>query len=76
MFRRQVRQGIEAVQRGEDPLGVVRGLGSISTYGNDRVIAVSEMSGDPDDPAARRAFARAVAEDYLARPPLREWARA
>jgi hypothetical protein len=76
MFRHQLRKGIEAVQRGEDPPGLVRGAGPIPTYGNDRVIAVSEMSGDPDDPAARRAFARAVAEDYLAHPPLREWPRA
>jgi hypothetical protein len=48
----------------------------IPTYGNDRVIAASAMTGDPDDPTARRAFARAVAEDYLAHPPLREWQQA
>jgi nitrite reductase/ring-hydroxylating ferredoxin subunit len=76
LFRRQLRRGIEAVQRGEDPPGVFRSGGVIPTYGNDRVVAASAMTGDPDDPTARRAFARAVAEDYLAHPPLREWQQA
>jgi phenylpropionate dioxygenase-like ring-hydroxylating dioxygenase large terminal subunit len=75
LFRRQLRRGIEAVQRGEDPQGVFRGSGPIPTYGNDRVIAANEMTGDPNDPAARRAFARAVAQDYLAHPPLQDWKR-
>jgi hypothetical protein len=73
LFRRQLRRGIEAVQHGVDPPGVFRTPGPIPTYGNDRVIAASEMTGDPHDPAARRAYARAMGQDYLAHPPLQDW---
>jgi nitrite reductase/ring-hydroxylating ferredoxin subunit len=76
LFRRQLRHGIEAVQRGEDPQGVFRNPGPIPTYGNDRVIAAADMIGDANDPEARRAYARAVAKDYLTHPPLRDWKRA
>jgi nitrite reductase/ring-hydroxylating ferredoxin subunit len=73
LFRRQVRKGIEAVKRGEDPPNLNRNISRIPTYGNDRVIAASTMRGDPDDPAARRTFARTVAEEYLEHPPLSEF---
>jgi nitrite reductase/ring-hydroxylating ferredoxin subunit len=39
MFRRDLRKGIAAVERGEDPKGIVRGINSkIPTYANESVL--------------------------------------
>jgi len=34
--------------------------------------AATEIGGDPKDPAVLRSFGERVAEDYLARPPMRD----
>jgi nitrite reductase/ring-hydroxylating ferredoxin subunit len=75
IFRRLLRQGIEAVQQGRDPAGLVRDGQVIPTFGTDRVVPVSELDGNPDDPDALLAFARGVIPAYVAAPPLREWTR-
>lgn len=73
LFRRRLKREIEAVQRGEDPASIVRDGRSIPTYGVDRVIAAAAMPGNADDPTARRAYARSLAEEYLTKPPLHEF---
>jgi nitrite reductase/ring-hydroxylating ferredoxin subunit len=70
MFRRLLRQGIRDVQEGRDPIGMVRTSEVIPTYGSDRVVPDSAMSGDPDDAAALMEFARLTGKEYLKSPPL------
>ncbi len=71
LFRRYIRRNIEAVERGENPHGVyLEDPGVLPSYANDRVVPVSELSGDPTDPATLAAFAELTAQDYLANPPL------
>lgn len=70
-FRRYIRDNIEAVERGDDPQGVYRtDPGTLPSYANDRVVSVTALGGDPDDPAVLRAFAEATVADYLEHPPL------
>jgi phenylpropionate dioxygenase-like ring-hydroxylating dioxygenase large terminal subunit len=75
MFRRQLKRCIEAVERGEEPPDYLPGLndGIIPTYGNDRVVPISSVNGDPDDPRVLRAFMRQTIKDYLENPPLLDW---
>jgi hypothetical protein len=69
MFRRMVRQGIRAVQRGEDPKGVCRDAGRpISTYGHDRVLRVSPAATAEDDRDLLRQTAQRVIERTLQSP--------
>jgi nitrite reductase/ring-hydroxylating ferredoxin subunit len=77
MFRRMVRQGIRAVQRGEDPKGLCRETGRpISTYGNDTVTRVPSATTPEADRAVLRATARRVLETCLKDPSaLREVVR-
>jgi phenylpropionate dioxygenase-like ring-hydroxylating dioxygenase large terminal subunit len=71
MFRRLLRRSIEAVQRGEDPPAHYRVDGQPTrTYGNDRIVPASQVDGNPDDPAALKQYAKHIAKDYLAHPPL------
>jgi phenylpropionate dioxygenase-like ring-hydroxylating dioxygenase large terminal subunit len=70
MFRKLLRQGIRDVRDGKEPLGLLRSTAPAATYGNDRVVPVAAMPGDPADRDALLAFARSVGEDYLRRPPL------
>lgn len=71
MFRRQLRAGIEAVARGEDPLGFyLDQTGVPPTYANDYVVPVAEAGIDPSDRAALRGFADRVWEQYRERPPM------
>jgi phenylpropionate dioxygenase-like ring-hydroxylating dioxygenase large terminal subunit len=71
LFRRYIRRNIEAVERGEDPHAIYRtDPGILPSYANDRVAPISEVDGDPDDPAALRAYAEKTLADYLAHPPL------
>lgn len=68
MFRRELRKGIEAVQRGEDPRGLVRRFeGKIPTYANETVIH-SPASADKASPDELKAAARAVFERVLTSP--------
>ncbi len=67
MFRRFVRRGIQAVEKGQDPKGFyLRQEDVPPTFANDRVVKASEIGGDPDDPAVLRDFGDRVAEDYPA----------
>jgi phenylpropionate dioxygenase-like ring-hydroxylating dioxygenase large terminal subunit len=73
MFRRFVRRGIQAVEKGQDPKGFfMRHEDVPPTFANDRVVKAADIGVDPNDPAALRAFGDRVAVDYLARPPMRE----
>ena len=75
MFRRYIREGMDAVQRGQDPRGLFRGAGRIPTYGTDRVIRASEMGGDAGNSDARREFAHRMTQEYVKAPPLRDYVR-
>jgi phenylpropionate dioxygenase-like ring-hydroxylating dioxygenase large terminal subunit len=71
LFRRFVRQGIAAVERGEDPKGFYTRQDDVPpTFANDRVVPVTELEGSPDDPKAILALAEKVGRDYLAHPPM------
>jgi len=74
MFRRFVREGIEAVQAGGDPKGFfLRQEDVAPTFANDYVAAASEAAGNPDDPNVQRAFAEKLAKQYLVQPPMASW---
>jgi nitrite reductase/ring-hydroxylating ferredoxin subunit len=76
MYRRYVRAGIEAVQRGEWPHGVYRSADEVPpTFANDLVISVDEFPGDPDDEAALLKFAENLPARYVAAPPMAELQR-
>jgi hypothetical protein len=63
MMRRMVAEGIKAVERGEDPKGLVRTEDPIPTYGYDAVLKVSEAL----DPDAETALLRTTADQALQR---------
>jgi hypothetical protein len=74
MFRRFVREGIEAVQAGRDPKGFfLRQEDVAPTFANDYVAVASEAGGNPDDPEVQRAFAEKLAQQYLLQPPMARW---
>ena len=77
MFRRMVRQGIRAVQRGEDPKGLSRETGrTIPTYGHDSVIRVAPAATAEEDRVLLRETAQRVIERTLQSPSgLREVVR-
>lgn len=71
MFRRYIRENIQAVERGEHPRGVyLTDPGILPTYANDLVADVSKIDGDANDPAVLSAFAERTAQQYLIIPPL------
>ena len=71
MFRRQVRQGIQAVREGRDPDGIYREAGHIiPTYCNDTVLhAPAESSAETEQNLLRRT-GQELAKQYLNSPPL------
>ena len=65
MYRREVRRGIEAVERGEDPRGLIREFrGRIPTYANEAVIH-TPPGGNAGSPGDLKSAARAVFESVL-----------
>ena len=69
-FRRLIRDGIAAVQRGEDPPGLVRdGDKIIRTYANNTVREVPPAATEEEDRELLRRIAREVAEGYVSEPP-------
>jgi nitrite reductase/ring-hydroxylating ferredoxin subunit len=70
MFRRLLREGIQDVQKGRDPQGLLRTADATPTYSSDKVVPLAAMEGDPDDPDAMMEFARQTSKDYLQSPPL------
>ncbi len=72
MFRRMLKRGIEAVQRGEDPPDIYReGSAPIPSMGTDRVVPCSMFEGDLDDPAVLREIGLKTAQAYLEEPPMK-----
>jgi phenylpropionate dioxygenase-like ring-hydroxylating dioxygenase large terminal subunit len=71
LFRRFIRRGIEAVQAGQDPVGFYLEQGSVpATFASDRVVPISELGGDADDPEVLRQFAERMANRYRSDPPM------
>ena len=59
LFRRNLRRAIEAVQRGDKPPFLYDLDGKPTpTYGNDRIVPLSAVNGDPDDKRVLRNYAR------------------
>lgn len=76
LFRRGLRRGIEAVQRGEDPKGFYRRQEDVPpTFANDHVAPLAAVAGDAEDPAAMRRYAEQVGQGYLSAPPMAALAR-
>jgi hypothetical protein len=74
LFRRQIRRGIEAVARGEDPLGFyLRAEDVPPTFANDFVAPAAEVGVNLDDPAALRAFTDTVWGKYRQKAPMAEF---
>jgi len=66
MVRKLVRQGIEAVQRGEDPKGVLRKPEAmIRTYTQDTVKRVPTLADPEAERAQQREFGRKVAANVF-----------
>jgi hypothetical protein len=71
MFRRQVRNGIRAVQEGKDPLGINRRDGeAIPTYCSNTVMRVPPAPTPEADRELLLSTGRKLAESYLKTPPL------
>jgi phenylpropionate dioxygenase-like ring-hydroxylating dioxygenase large terminal subunit len=71
LFRRQLRRGIRAVQEGHDPEGLYREAGKcIPTYSNDTIVRVPPASTPEADKTLMRKTGWALAQEYLAKPPL------
>ena len=75
MFRKMVRQGIDAVAKGETPAGFYRSQDDVPpTFANDYIVPASEAGIDTDDPNALRAFSVDVVwKKYQERPPMRDY---
>jgi len=70
MFRRQIRNGIQAVQRGEDPMGICRKEGeAIATYCSNTVLRVPPAPTPEADRELLYGTGRRLAESYLKTPP-------
>ena len=66
MYRRMVREGIRAVMRGEDPVGVYRDIkGVIPTSGNDSVVHIPPAPTPEEDKKLLHKTGRRLAERYL-----------
>ena len=66
LFRRLLRQGIRAVQKGDDPQGVVRaGEETVRTYTNDTVVRAPRGATPAEEEAIARETGRRIAEDYV-----------
>ena len=69
MLRRQVREGILAVQRGADPKGLHRDAqGPLPTYANNTVVEVPPAADAEADRALLRRVGREVADQVLRDP--------
>jgi nitrite reductase/ring-hydroxylating ferredoxin subunit len=71
MFRDILRRGIRAVQRGEDPPGLVRGPHApIRTYSQDTILRIPPAPTPEQDRELLRQEGRKVAADYYVHNPL------
>ena len=72
LLRRQIGEGIHAVQSGQDPKGVVRTPGQIiPTYGNNTVLEVPPSATPQEERSLLLSTGRRVAEGYLKDPSTR-----
>ena len=70
MFRKNVRNGIDAVSRGDDPVGFYLTQEDVPpTFANDRVVPVHQVA-DPDTAEGLSVFCEELVKDYLAKPPM------
>ena len=70
MYRRMVKEGIKAVERGEDPVGVYRDLkGVIPTSGNSSVVRIPPAPTPEQDKKLLQDTALRLAKRYLKTPP-------
>ena len=70
MFRKLVRDGIRAVQRGDDPAGLVwKSGGVLATYSNDTIIRIPPAATEEEDLKLLRETGWKVADGYLSDPP-------
>ncbi len=67
MFRRLVRKGIQDVQAGKDPMGIVRTPGVIPTYAQDTVVRLPRAETEEADRARLRETGRKVVAGDFAR---------
>ena len=72
MFRRLLKRGIEAVQRGEDPAELAPEIVDrpLPSFATDRVVPISMFEGNPDGPEVLRGIGRKLAQEYLQCPPM------
>jgi hypothetical protein len=71
MFRRQIRQGIQAVREGREPNGVCREDGKIiPTYCNDTVILAPVEADAEAERQLLRHTGQELAQRYIKHPPL------
>ena len=70
MFRRMIREGIRAVEMGDDPKGVIRNFdGVLHMCGNDTVVYAPPASTPDEDSKLLHETALRLAERYLKTPP-------
>ena len=69
LLRKMLREGIRAVERGEDPKGVIREERIIPTYGNETVRRVPLGATPEEDARLVQKTGMGFAEGYLKTPP-------
>ena len=67
MFRRRLRNGIEATAQGQDPEGISRENHPITTYCNDSVIPAPAAPTSQAETHLLQETARNLVREYLAR---------
>ena len=70
MFRKLIRNGIQAVQEGRDPDILSREDKPMPTYCNDTVVYSPAVGNAEEDIKSMREIGRKLAEDYIKNPPL------
>ena len=70
MFRKLVKNGIQAVQEGRDPDVLSRDEKPQSTYCNDTVVYSPAVGSAEEDIKSMREIGRKLAEGYITNPPL------
>ena len=70
MFRKLVKQGIQAVQEGRDQDVLSREDKPVSTFCNDTVVYAPEAATPEEDIKLMRKIGRDLAEEYIENPPL------
>jgi nitrite reductase/ring-hydroxylating ferredoxin subunit len=66
MWRKRLREGIEAVKRGDDPHPIIRrGGGVIPTYAGDTVLVVPQAATEAEDRKQRLEIGVQLIEEYI-----------